>query len=345
LKEQSKQAYYQITLKRHPWQGQPLLYKDQKIGKYQIIRCLGTGGFGSVYLANDVLLNRKVALKIPHYQDQVNRQELLLEPRIMASLRHPNIVELITVEQGGDAFFMVMEYVDGESLDKLIRRNQTLSPITAANIAIDICTAIDCAHINQVIHQDLRPANILITKDGVAKVTDFGTSRVIELQKNELSNKIISDQIHTAAERFRGQTMFQSDILSIGIILYEMLTGMLPFYKKDIAKYTKSSQNKQIIPPHIRQAVIPKELSNVVMKIFSTNMSERYISAKELLKALRIVREVIAKVEIGKVNKILMRPNHNKNNHTIAKEFLCRFCYRPLPRLAVNCPICGEVNQ
>ena len=322
-----------------------MLYKNQRLGKYQIIRCLGTGGFGSVYLANDALLNRKVALKIPHYQDKADQQELLLEPRIMAALRHPNIVELITVEKDEGMFFMVMEYVDGESLDKVIRRNQTLAPSIAIDIAIDICLAIDFSHINQVIHQDLRPTNILITKNGTAKVTDFGTSRVLELQKNKLTNKNISSPLYMAPEQFRKQAIFQSDIWSLGIILYEMLTGMLPFYKNDQANISQSFQNNQVIPPHIRQAAVPKHLSDIVMKILSVNLGERYPSAQELLKALRTIRERITRLEVGRTDTNATIYNYNKNNPTTTKEYLCRFCYRPLPRLAVHCPICGEASQ
>lgn len=323
-----------------------MLYKNQEIGKYQIIRCLGTGGFGSVYLANDILLKRKVALKIPHHQDQTNQQELLLEPRIMVALRHPNIVELITVEKDKDIFFMVMEYVDGESLDKLIRRNQILPPTQAVSIAIDICIAMDFYHINQVIHQDLRPSNILITKDGIAKITDFGTSQILELQKSGLSKNEINSPLYMAPEHFRGRAVFQSDIWSLGIILYEMLTGMLPFYKNDSTKITQLFQNNQIIPPHIRQAAIPKNLSDVVMKILAINIGDRYLSAKELLKALRIIKGGMAPRREVRVDTSMARSNYNRNNPIVTtKEHLCRFCYRPLPRLAVNCPICGEVNQ
>ena len=132
-----------------------MLAKDQTLGKYLILDRLGAGGFGSVYLAQDRLLNRKVALKVPHHQG--DEQGLLLEPRIMAALKHPNIVELITVEKKDDTFFMVLEYVDGESLDRLIRRERTLAPARALEIAMDVAAAIGFAHAHQVLHRTCGP--------------------------------------------------------------------------------------------------------------------------------------------------------------------------------------------
>jgi len=323
-----------------------LLYKDKKLGKYQIICYLGTGGFGSVYLANDVLLKRKVALKIPHYQDKANQQEMLSEPRIMAALRHPNIVELITVEKGEDIFFMVMEYVDGESLDKLIRRNQMLPPVKAVDIAIDVCMAMDFYHVNQVVHQDLRPSNILITKSGVAKITDFGTSQILKLQNDKLGNNKVDPKLCITTEHFRDREIFQSDIWSLGVVLYEMLTGIMPLCKNNTINITKLIQNNQIIPPHIRQATVPKNISDIVMKILTTNIGDRYTSAKELLKDLRTIRGHMSHGgKIAMIDTALAKSNYSKNNNTIIKERLCRFCYRPMPRLAVHCPICGEINQ
>ena len=117
-----------------------MLSKDQTLGKYQILDRLGSGGFGAVYLAMDTWVNRKVALKVPH-QQQEEIVDLLKEPRIMAGLKHPNIVELITVERKNGIFFMVLEYVEGEGLDRLIRRERALPPTRALEIGLDVCCA------------------------------------------------------------------------------------------------------------------------------------------------------------------------------------------------------------
>jgi len=318
------------------------------LGKYQILDRLGSGGFGTVYLAMDRLLNRKVALKVPHHQ--ADEQALLQEPRIMAALKHPNIVELITVEKKDATFFMVMEYVDGESLDKLIRRERTLAPARVLEIAIDVCSAIVVAHTHQVLHRDLRPANILITRDGVAKVTDFGTSRFLELQKEGFARTRIGSPPYMAPEHFRGRAVFQSDLWSLGITMYEMLTGTVPFYDADPVKIAQAFQNSPIVPPHLKNQAVPKPLSEVVMKALTVNLGDRYLSAQEYLKSLKSVRDTVSRETRPLGTAVLsstasgaipvMRPAAMGNT----QQRLCRYCYKPLPRMASNCPSCGEKN-
>ena len=323
-----------------------VLSKDQNLGKYQIIDRLGAGGFGSVYLAQDRLLNRKVALKVPHHQS--DEQGLLLEPRIMAALKHPHIVELITVEKKDDTFFMVLEYVEGESLDKLIRRERTVAPARTLEIATDVCSAIAFAHARQVIHRDLRPANIIITREGVAKVTDFGTSRFLEMQRDGFARTRIGSPPYMAPEHFRGRAVFQSDLWSLGITLYEMLTGTVPFYDADPVKIAQSFQNSPVVPPHLRNAAVPKALSEVVMKALAVNLGDRYLSAQEFLKALRGLKEGMAR-ETRPVGTAILAahldaPATSQRAPSPTQQRLCRYCYRPLPRLAVTCPACGEKN-
>ena len=326
-----------------------MLSKDQMLGKYQILDRLGAGGFGTVYLAMDRLLNRRVALKVPHHQ--TDEQALLQEPRIMAALKHTNIVELITVEKKDDTFFMVMEFVDGESLDKEIRRERMLAPPRALEIAIDVCTAIGFAHSHQVLHRDLRPANILITREGVAKVTDFGTSRFLELQKEGFARTRIGSPPYMAPEHFRGRAVFQSDLWSLGITLYEMLTGTVPFYDADPIKIAQAFQSNPIVPPHLKNPAVPKALSEVVMKALTVNLGDRYLSAQEFLKALRSVKDSVSRETRPLGNAILSTPGTGPVNalargaasHT--QQRLCRFCYRPLPRMAIVCPSCGEKNS
>jgi serine/threonine-protein kinase len=324
-----------------------VLAKDQTLGKYLILDRLGAGGFGSVYLAQDRLLNRKVALKVPHHQG--DEQGLLLEPRIMAALKHPNIVELITVEKKDDTFFMVLEYVDGESLDRLIRRERTLAPARALEIAMDVAAAIGFAHSHQVIHRDLRPANILLNRDGVAKVTDFGTSRILEMQREGFARTRIGSPPYMAPEHFRGRAVFQSDLWSLGITLYEMLTGTVPFYDADPIKIAQSFTSTPIVPPHLRNAAVPKPLSEAVMKGLAINLGERYLSAQEFLKALRALKEGMSRetrpVGTAVLGAPLTPPSGVQRGPSPTQQRLCRYCYRPLPRMAVVCPACGEKNR
>jgi len=317
--------------------------KDHMLGKYQIVERLGAGGFGTVYLAVDRLLKRKVALKIPH--QQIDEAGLLHEPRIMAVLKHPNIVELITVEEKDGSFFMVMEYVEGDSLDRQIRQERSIQPQKALDIAIGVCAAIAFAHAHQIIHRDLRPANILMTKDGIPKVTDFGTSRVLELQKESFARTRIGSPPYMAPEHFRGRAVFQSDIWSIGISIYEMLTGTVPFYDVDPVKIAQAFTTKPIVPPHLRNAQVPKAFSEVVMKALSINLGDRYISAQELLRGLQALKEETVQRESRPFPQLMTATASSTHSASAGNQLLCRSCYKLLPRLASACPYCGEKVQ
>jgi serine/threonine-protein kinase len=325
-----------------------VLAKDQTLGKYQIIDRLGAGGFGTVYLALDTWVNRTVALKVPH-QQQDEIVNLLKEPRIMAALKHPNIVELITVERKNDTFFMVLEFVEGESLDKHIRRERTLAPARALQVGVDVCSAIAFAHSQQILHRDLRPANILMTRDGVAKVTDFGTSRILELQKDGFARTRIGSPPYMAPEHFRGRAVFQSDLWSLGITLYEMLTGTVPFYDADPLKIAQALMNQPVVPPHLKNAAVPRPLSEAVMKALAVNLGERYLSAQQMLETLRQLKDLVAK-ESRPLGSAVVSPHTSGAHSNLARppaatqQRLCRFCYKPLPRLATTCPSCGEKN-
>ena len=322
--------------------GESLLSKDQMLGKYQILDRLGSGGFGTVYLAEDKLLNRKVALKVPHHQQ--DEQGLLQEPRIMAGLKHPNIVELITVERKDDTFFMVMEYVDGESLDKCIRRERCLAFPRALDIAIDVASAIGLAHAHKVIHRDLRPANILLTTEGVAKVTDFGTSRVLATQDLFARTRIGSPP-YMSPEHFRGRAVFQSDLWSLGITMYEMLTGTVPFYDADPVKIAQAFQTQPVVPPHLKNQAVPKIISEVVMKALMVNLGERYLSASALLEDLRRVRNSVAKETrpLGSMGLAPKTPAISQRPTTLTQLSVCKHCSQLLARYPPeNCPKCGE---
>ena len=157
-----------------------MFFRGQTIGKYRILSTLGSGGFGTVYLAEDTWIDKKVALKVPHRQN-VDFGELLREPRLLASLNHPNIVTILTAEKQENVFFIVMEYVPGETLEAIIARDGALDLARALDYTCQICNAVDHAHSQGVLHRDLRPANVLVTESGMVKVADFGTSRFLEI--------------------------------------------------------------------------------------------------------------------------------------------------------------------
>jgi serine/threonine-protein kinase len=325
-----------------------LLSKDQMLGKYQIVDRLGAGGFGTVYLAVDRLLKRQVALKVPHQQG--DGMAHLLEPQLQAQLKHTNIVELITVEENDGCHFMVMEFVQGDSLDRQIRQDRCLEPQRALEVAIGVCSAIEFAHSHQIIHRDLRPANILMTCSGIPKVTDFGTSRVLDMGIESYARTRIGSPPYMAPEHFRGRAVFQSDLWSLGITMYEMLTGTVPFYDVDPVKIAQAFTTRDIVPPHLRNAKVPKAFSELVMRCLKINLGERVISANELQKHLNALNE---QKEQGQAGAQQMLPHvpavpsqhfaSHASSHSAA-QVLCRFCYQPLPRMATICPRCREKN-
>jgi eukaryotic-like serine/threonine-protein kinase len=158
-----------------------MFFRGQMLGKYRILSPLGSGGFGTVYLAEDTWIDKKVALKVAHRQQGLDFGQLLREPRLLASLNHPNIVSVLTALKEDGIFFIVMEYVPGETLESIVVREGALDIPRALDYTCQICNALDHAHSQGVIHRDLRPGNVLVTEQGLAKVADFGTSRFLEI--------------------------------------------------------------------------------------------------------------------------------------------------------------------
>ena len=318
-----------------------MLSKDQTLGKYQILDRLGSGGFGSVYLALDTWVNRKVAIKVPHQQEE-EVVEMLKEPRIMSELKNLNIAEMITAERTNGIFFMVLEYIEGESLDKMIRRDKKLLPGLALDLAIGITSGVAFAHSKKVLHRDIRPANILITKDGIAKVTDFGTSRILALTP---AMTRVGSPPYMAPEHFRGLATFQSDVWSLGITFYEMLTGTVPYYDPDPLKIAQSIDEQRIVSPHLKVVGVPKLFSEIIMKCLRVNLGERFASTEKLLGALRSVKEGDTEGPNHPTLNTLSRTlsgDPNPKNPLTGK--VCAFCYTPLARMSTVCPKCGERN-
>ena len=207
-----------------------MFLKGQKVGKYEITRSLGSGGFGTVYLAKDTWLNIRVAIKVPHKQS-TELFKLLKEPRLQAALNHPNIVRMISAEREKKVFFMVMEYIKGDTLEKVIHKEKNLGCQKSIEYILQIADAVDHAHSNKIVHRDLRPSNIIISEDDKIKITDFGTSAW--LNNVPYASTRIGSPPYMAPEQFMGKATFRSDIYSIGCIFYELMIGRPPIFDPD----------------------------------------------------------------------------------------------------------------
>src|SRR5688500_19002468 len=226
-----------------------MFFRGQIIGKYKIFSTIGSGGFGTVYLAEDTWIGKKVALKVPHRQN-LDFGELLREPRLLAALNHPNIVTILTAERQENVFFIVMEFVPGDTLESIIARDGALEVTRALDYTCQMCNAVDHAHRHGVLHRDLRPSNVLVSGNGQLKVADFGTSRFLEIAAH--GTTIIGSPPYMAPEQFHGKAVFASDIYSLGITMYQMLTGMLPYDTPAPADIGKLMSGELVSPPRLR---------------------------------------------------------------------------------------------
>jgi len=303
-----------------------VILPGNKLGRYKILKRLGAGGFGTVYLAYDPWLDQEVAIKVPHRQEE-EFSKLVKEARLQALLRHPHIATLLTVEKNQGIFYLVMEYVDGTTLSRLIKRRGRLSVKTSLNFLAQILEAVAYAHSKNIIHRDLRSSNILISKEGVVKITDFGTSRLLE--KTFASTRIGSPP-YMAPEQFEGRATFASDIYSVGCIAYEMLSGRLPIDEED-PRVIYSLAKDGLIPPLRKVARdVPAEVEEAVMRALMRRPEDRYSSAGEFLEVVRTLQSLSSP-------RVTLRP-------PAEGTVRCWNCGRIIPGDAKRCPYCGEIQ-
>jgi serine/threonine-protein kinase len=264
-----------------------MFFRGQTIGKYRIVAPLGSGGFGAVYLAEDTWIDKKVALKVPHRQN-LDFEELLREPRLLASLSHPNLVTVLTAEKQDNVFFIVMEYVPGETLEAIIDREGALDVPRVLDYTCQICNALDHAHRHGVIHRDLRPGNVLVTEHGLVKVADFGTSRFLEIAAH--GTTVIGSPPYMAPEQFQGKAVFASDIYSLGVTMYQMLTGDLPYEAPTPSDLDRLIRGELTVPPRERNPRIPQGISDIVMKAMAADVASRHARASDVLDAVLAAR-------------------------------------------------------
>lgn len=326
-----------------------MLFKGQSLGKYKILAPLGSGGFGAVYLAQDTWIDKRVAIKVPHRQN-LDFGELLREPRLLASVSHPNIVSIITAEKEDNVFFIVMEYVPGETLEHLIAAAGALDINRSLDFTCQICNAMDHAHRQGVIHRDLRPANVLVTDHDMLKVADFGTSRFLEIAAH--GTTVIGSPPYMAPEQFHGKAVFASDIYSVGITMYQMLTGVLPYDAPAPADLGKLMSGELVSPPRLKNPSIPKAISDIVMTALAPEVAGRYQRATDLMEDVLAARASTRRTPQagGKGEtpgaRTVRDDSQGIQNRLRAREApAARFCWqcrKPLHARTDRCPFCNE---
>ena len=265
-------------------------------GRYQILSHLARGGMAEVYLARDLLLDRKVALKVLFEAFAADRsfvERFRREARAAANLNHPGIVAVYDWGEDGGTYFIVMEYVEGRTLYDILATEGPLMPDRAAEIGADIATALAFAHSRGVVHRDVKPGNVLITPTGVVKVADFGIARAGDPEERlTRTGSVLGTATYFSPEQASGQAIdARSDIYSLGVVLYEMLAGRPPFVGDNPVSIAYQHVRESPPPPSAFNPDVPPDLSQVVAKAMAKNPANRYRSAEELAADLTRFRQ------------------------------------------------------
>ncbi|HEX2927981.1 MAG TPA: Stk1 family PASTA domain-containing Ser/Thr kinase [Ruminiclostridium sp.] len=277
--------------------------------RYLLLEKIGGGGMAVVYKAKCTLLNRFVAIKILRSEftnDEEFVKRFKIEAQSVASLSHPNVVSIYDVGFQDDMHYIVMEYVDGMTLKDYINKHGALNWQEAIKITIQICSAIDHAHKNNIVHRDIKPHNILMTKDGIAKVTDFGIARAVTSSTITMVGSTIGSVHYFSPEQARGGFIDEkSDLYSLGIAMYEMVTGKVPFDGDSPVAVALKHIQEQPVEPRKHVPSLPYGVNEIIMKAIQKEQNLRYQSATAMLVDL---------------NKVLDQPQGGFVNHEIERN-------------------------
>ena len=259
--------------------------------RYEIIKQIGAGGMADVYMAKDIRLGRFVAIKVlksEYSSDESFLKKFNSEAQAVAGLIHPNIINVYDVGVQEDVHYIVMELGDGITLKEHILNEKKLSAEEAVDFSIQIAEAISCAHEHKIIHRDIKPQNILVSSHGAIKVTDFGIAKAAN--SNTMTATAIGSVHYLSPEQARGGFSDErSDIYSLGITMYEMVTGRVPFDHENGVTIALMHLQNDVIPPKELNDEIPTSLEKIILKCLAKKQEERYQNAQELISDLKKV--------------------------------------------------------
>ncbi len=277
---------------------------EGRIGKYEILRVLGRGGMGEVLLAQDDVLNRKVAIKRPlKSAGEEGLARFEREARIAAALKHPNIPAVYDKGTQDELPFLAMEFVEGDALDKIISTNRQMDLISKMRVIEQVCMGLNYAHQLRVIHRDIKPANIIVQPDGVAKIIDFGIAKEADSTKTNLTatSQVIGSLHYIAPERFKGMKIDgRSDLFSVGVMLFKLLTGTEPFTGGEAtASYKIVNETHTSLSAYLHN--YPPALDEIIEKSLAKNPEDRYQTGEDFADALHEVIESLKKNRVGEL--------------------------------------------
>jgi eukaryotic-like serine/threonine-protein kinase len=268
-------------------------------GRYETAERLGSGGMSNVYKATDLILERTVAVKIlaEHLSDDERfvarfRREALA----VAKLIHPNIVQVYDTGVDEGRHYIVMEYVSGRSGAQILQRHGPVGPESAAEIGVQACAGLDYAHRRGIIHRDVKPGNLMVTGGPVGggaqltvKLTDFGIARAIEQTRITQVGSVVGTAAYLAPEQVRGEEATPAtDVYALGVVIYQFLTGRLPYEGSSLAELAVRQQNEKPLPPSTYNEEVPETLGGAVLRALEGDPNRRYASADELATGLHL---------------------------------------------------------
>ena len=269
-----------------------MIMKGQKINdRYQIIKTIGEGGMANVYLAYDTILDRNVAVKVLRGDlatDDKFVRRFQREALSASSLSHPNIVEVYDVGEDNGLYYIVMEYIEGKHLKQLIKKRGSLTVRETVDILLQLTDGMAAAHDSYIIHRDIKPQNIMILENGLIKITDFGIAMALNATQLTQTNSVMGSVHYLPPEQAMGKgATIQSDVYSMGILMFELLTGSVPF-KGDNAVEIALKHIKETIP-YVKNinSSIPNSVANIVKKATAKNLKNRYSDAREMHEDLK----------------------------------------------------------
>lgn len=295
-----------------------MIEKGQMINdRYEIIKSIGEGGMANVYLAYDTILDRRVAIKVLRgdlSNDEKFVRRFQREALSASSLSHPNIVEMYDVGEDNGIYYIVMEYIEGKTLKQLIKKRGALTLSEAIDIMLQITDGISQAHDSYIIHRDLKPQNIMIKEDGTIKITDFGIAMALNSTQLTQTNSVMGSVHYLPPEQVSGKgSTIRSDIYSMGILFYEILTGTLPFKGDNAVEIALKQMRDEIPSVRKKNPAIPQSVENVILKATAKNPKNRYSDAKEMHADLLTV---LNDDRINEAKLVFKYPEHEVDENT-----------------------------
>jgi len=273
----------------------------EKLGHFLIHSEIGQGGMGTIYFAVDTMLNREVALKVIHPQLTDNPQlmeRFKIEAMTQARLNHPSIVTIFSFNRIDDEYVIAMEYVEGVSLKEMLLQKKLLHPAEAVDIITQVAEGLRYAHAHSVIHRDIKPANILISKDGKVKISDFGIAKILGVQGLTKTGMLVGTPWYTSPEQIVGKNIdFRTDLYSLGVTFYEVLTGRVPFDSETNSEFQIQKAHLETPPPRpsIYNPEIGIKLEKFILQALQKKVEKRFQNARDMIDELHHIRHDLTK--------------------------------------------------